>query len=261
MMIVVMMTMMMLMTNGDDDDDGGDDDDDDGDGDDDDDCSQYGPTDRSLRPLFIRRMTTLSLTAADKKLAARALRRFRADHGCDFVDPENEDHINIYMSIKATNGRCKSNEFVKKYKAWVESSQKQGRMGAGYELTYWGVPTRNFPKGLPASLEQFEVSAEDLSHAQVMGGGDANVDTTEQFVLDQAAPRESLGKNVRTLRFWLETSYTLKKKNNKTENKPLPLSRSSSSRMLDGVSDGPPSPASVPAPAAAIMDDPDASGS
>ena len=62
---------------------------------------------------------------------------------------------------------------------------------------FWGAPKVNFHHRLPEWLAPFVPSDEALEYVELAGGG--QIDRATYHVVDQAVPREKLGKHVLTL--------------------------------------------------------------
>ena len=127
--------------------------------------------------------------------AVRALKRF-TNAGVSGIDSSKQEHVNAYLTLRATVGRVDGNRL----KSYLENKTTDVHHGARSKLEFWAVPKINFTEPLPEDIRNALVDPDDLSEAEIMGGG--TVDHDEYWIVDHYVPRHLLKKNVRTLTFF-----------------------------------------------------------
>ena len=142
--------------------------------------------------------------------AVRALKRFELQ-GHD-VNSANPEHVEAYLQMRNQFDRIDGKRLL----AFMASKQTNISQGATSVLAYWAVPKMNFPQGLPQDLLTAIAAPEDLEAAQLIGGN--GIDHENYFIVDMCAPRERLGKNVKTLQFHTGTKTKVNTKDFGLEN-------------------------------------------
>ena len=87
----------------------------------------------------------------------------------------------------------------------IASSRAVAKTGASVALNVYAVPMGNFPGGLPIDLKHFLKEPDDLKDF----ASGVELDFNQFYLLDDSAPRSSLGLNVRVLNFFQKVHTTL----------------------------------------------------
>ena len=134
--------------------------------------------------------------ATSEKIAERAIKAFKERGGVDFVfDPSNKEQLCTYMQLKQVSTRVTPQALAKA----LTTQKTDVVQGGAMRFSYWGVPKNNFPKGLPAKLQQSELPEHEANDYMIMGG--ASIDLDLYYIVDCEVQRSELGKNVVTFEF------------------------------------------------------------
>ena len=138
--------------------------------------------------------------ASQQTLVRAALNRYKGQGFA--LDPDDEDHRQAYMTLKKNILTRVTGERVLRA---LKSAKDETKTGASLALNVYGVPVVNFPGGLPIDLKTFLKAADDLKDFAT--GVDLNF--SSYYLLDDSAPRERLGLNVKTLNFFQKVQTTV----------------------------------------------------
>ena len=139
----------------------------------------------------------LNLTNPNQLAAAeRAIKGFQTRGEVEFAfDPHNQEQIRTYMQLRQINMRSTAQQLA----TVMKNEKTEVTQGGAMRFHYWGVPKNNFPKGLPAKLQESELPTDQVKDYMIMGG--ATIDTDVYYILDCEVQRSELGKNVVTFEF------------------------------------------------------------
>ena len=112
--------------------------------------------------------------------------------------------LNVYCSLRKCHDRVSPKLLKEHYR-----NSKDFRQGCTEETTYWLVPKSNFQKGLPPRLAEFEVSPETVDKLLPQA---QDIDLAQYHIPDKACDRAPLGKNISQVRFHINSSETLSRK-------------------------------------------------
>ena len=130
-------------------------------------------------------MQPTAMTAAPKSAAVRAsLSAFRRQHYA--IDENNEDHVNAYLALRATNERCAGQQLA----TYISILKATVAVGEQNKATFWAVPRGNFPEGLPDAIKNALCPA-DVTR-------DCSFPASDYFFIDMMINRDQLGMGVAT---------------------------------------------------------------
>ena len=129
---------------------------------------------------------------------AKVALRFWLKKGKTEVDPDNQKHISAYLALKdlLPAGRHVT---LKAFLNAIGGATVGNAKGARFTTSFWMVPKVNFPNGLPKSIVDHEVSAEELARLFDVPG---DFDCSSRYIVDQVVPRLKLGQRVSEFTFY-----------------------------------------------------------
>jgi len=148
----------------------------------------------------LAREAQIRIANDEERLTREALIRYKRQ-GFD-VDPDDAEHRQIYLMLKKNPMSRVSPE---KILSAIASSKAVAKTGASVALNVYAVPMGNFHGGLPIDLKHFLKEPDDLKDFST----EVALDFKQFYLLDDSAPRSSLGLNVRQLNFFQKVHTTL----------------------------------------------------
>ena len=134
-------------------------------------------------------MATAPVTRATARTSLLAFKRQNFD-----VDPDDDEHLQAYMSLRSATYRVAPKAFVKYLQSRVESVHH----GEKTSVEFWAVPKTNSPKGLPAKIADAVADGGEVD--------DLSPDRARFFNINKVIPRDKLGKNVWTVSKYMAMS-------------------------------------------------------
>ena len=115
--------------------------------------------------------STATTNNATEINAKRSIERFVVQ-GFTALDPNNNDHVQAFIRLRAMQSRCDGKTLVHFLK------NKQSNVHAGQKLSveYWAVPKKNFPGGLPDCVKEAPILCGELFEMEAASGASMIID-------------------------------------------------------------------------------------
>ena len=131
-------------------------------------------------------------SAAETKSAVAALQRWKRD-GVQEVDPHSKDFIEAYLMVRRNTPRVQLTQVLSVINSREQNMRDERAMIEEYQL----VPKMNFPKGIPAWLQEFVYTPEEVAESC----SDKNKITGDIFIVDRCVETKRLGKGTTKAEF------------------------------------------------------------